>query len=304
MGIAPKEDTGYFRLAYHPTQSPGGMDYWSRSITFTNDSYKPFFPIWGEAVGTPESQYDYGYKELFEVCPKGYHRPSDGPIDRIAYNGMYPNYFDRNDNDRPVVVLPTNPPDIQPADPVDHTDDILSSEWRLSLFKNPRGGDAATQELRKEGLNVDRVPNFWEGVNTSSNEEVGKYISLLIGFYADGFFDCRPIKYDENDGAPYAYGVSTENADAAYRGIVIYNENNNASVFFPLAGRCHNQDGNIEFSGTAGYYHSASTGASSYETPHSVWSFTLGKWPPHSALRQLPTFAQSIRCVKDEIRYE
>lgn len=301
----PKKDenTDYFRVAYHPTQPVGGPELWSRDIRYlqyVGTSAQPFYPVWGEASGVADGQYDYGYKNTFEVCPKGYHRPSDGYTDRISYNGIYPNYLDRNNGNQAVVVRPADSavPVLTPA--VDYSENIAYSEWRQSVFKSPRSGDAGIDSIRVDGIKVDRVPNFWEGVNTSNNEEVQEYVTLCIGLYADGFFDRRPIKQGIGEGS-YPFGVSTDNAKAAYRGILIYNENyNNASVFFPMAGRRGNSKGNLEFVGTAGYYHSASTGPSSYETPHSVWSMGFGRWPPPALMFQLPTFAQSVRCVKNE----
>ncbi len=44
-------------------------------------------------------------------------------------------------------------------------------------------------------------------------------------------FDRRPIKMGSADGS-YPYCVSSGNAQAAYLGILVYNEANNASVFF------------------------------------------------------------------------
>ena len=86
-------------------------------------------------------------------------------------------------------------------------------------------------------------------------------------------------------------------------GILVYNEANNASVFFPSAGRRQNKDSSLEFAGQTGYYHTASIAASSAEDPHAVWSMSLGKWPNPGLMYQLPTFGQSIRCVRDEDMY-
>ena len=71
------------------------------------------------------------------------------------------------------------------------------------------------------------------------------------------------------------------------------------SVFFPSVGRRRNKDGGLEYAGQTGYYHTASIAASSSEDPHAVWSMFLGKWPNPGLMYQLPTFGQSIRCVKD-----
>ena len=80
--------------------------------------------------------------------------------------------------------------------------------------------------------------NFWQG--RTDVDEAQEHITFLIGFYADGFFDRRPIKMGSADGR-YHYCVSSGNAQAAYLGILVYNEANNASVFFPSAGRRQNK---------------------------------------------------------------
>ena len=131
-------------------------------------------------------------------------------------------------------------------------------------------------------------------------DEAQEHITFLIGFYADGFFDRRPIKMGSADGS-YPYCVSSGNAQAAYLGILVYHAANNASVFFPSAGRRQNKDSSLEFAGQTGYYHTASIAASSAEDPHAVWSMSLGKWPNPGLMYQLPTFGQSIRCVRDEV---
>lgn len=295
-GLPRNEDESYFRLAYHPTQPVGSVSYWNGSLQFVNDAYVISIPVWGSATGTPEEQYDYGFKNMFEVCPDGYHRPSDGYIDRISHNGLFPHYFDRNNDDRTVIVTPTNPIEVIPTATVDYSEDIAYSEWRQSVYKIPRSGDAGIVTNVAE-MNVDRVPNFWSGVNMEDFSEVTEYIPMAMGFYADGFFDRRPIK--QGAGETYPYGVSTDNAKVAYIGVLIYNKDNgNASVFFPMAGR--RMANTLQYSGEAGYYHSASTGPSSAETPQSVWSMGFGRWPPPALLYQIPTFAQSIRCVRDK----
>lgn len=295
-GLPKNDDEGYFRLAYHPTQPAGGSSYWSGRIQYLNETYALSIPVWGSAAGIPETQYDYEFKNLFEVCPEGYHRPSDGYIDRISRNGLFPSYFDRNNNDRTVIITPTNPIEVIPTAVVDHSGDIAYSEWRQSVFKTPRGGDAGTVTNIAD-MNVDRTPNFWSGVNTTDLSEVTEYIPIAMGFYADGFFDRRPIK--QGTGGSYAYGVSIDNAKVAYRGVLVYNKNyGDASVFFPMAGR--RNANSLQYAGESGYYHSASTGPSSAETPHSVWSMEFSRWPPPSLVYQLPTFAQSVRCVRDK----
>ncbi|WP_148367053.1 hypothetical protein [Bacteroides sp.] len=298
-GLPKKANQDYFRLAYHPTALT--VDHWIKDIQFLNETYKLFLPVWGAAPSSPEIIYDYGYTEVFESCPEGYHRPSDGYIDRVSYNGPYPNNLDQN-GDHVIVDTDKN---VIKANLVDYSDDIAFSELRQSLFINPLSGDAGLNSniggydgsAGVGGIKVDRYQNFWKDRNSTS--EAQEHMKFSIGFYADGFFDRRPVKMGSGDGN-YPYCVSSENAQAAYMGILVYNESNGASVFFPSAGRRRNQNSSLEYAGQTGYYHTSSIAASSAEDPHAVWSMFLGKWPNPGLMYQLPTFGQSIRCVKNE----
>ena len=70
---------------------------------------------------------------------------------------------------------------------------------RQSLFKNPLSGDAGLNENiggydgspEVGGIKVDRYQNFWQ--SRTDVDEAQEHITFLIGFYADGFFDRRPI---------------------------------------------------------------------------------------------------------------
>lgn len=292
----------YFRQAYHPV-NPVIASYWNKTLQFLTTNSRLFLPVWNTATGIADPIYDYGYKDIFEICPEGYHRPSDGYTDRISWNGLYPNmvkyvngvkvgtaYVDVFEKQKDTIA-------------VDHGEDIAYSEWRQSLFKNPLAGDAARLEniggwdgsSEKNGIKIDREPNFWQDPNDT--EEAKRHITFAFGFYADGYFDRLPvIKKSE-----YSFGVSVDNAQVAYRGILVYNKDNeNASVFFPSAGRRASVSGQVEFSGSTGYYQSSSIGPYSANTPQSVWSISLGKWPNPGLYYQLPTFAESARCVRDE----
>ena len=90
----------------------------------------------------------------------------------------------------------------------------------------------------------------------------------------------------------------------AYRGTLVYNSENNASTFFPAAGRRLDRGGYLEYVGETGYYWSSSTGPNTATAQgsivKSVWSVEIAGWNP-GHLHILPTFGYSIRCVKDEM---
>ena len=83
-----------------------------------------------------------------------------------------------------------------------------------------------------------------------------------------------------------------------------YNPENNASTFFPAAGRRLDRGGYLEYVGETGYYWSSSTGPNTATAQgsivKSVWSVEIAGWNP-GHLHILPTFGYSIRCVKDEM---
>ena len=71
-GLPKDADQDYFRLAYHPTAYT--VNHWTKDIQFFNSTSELFLPVWGTAPIPAEDIYDYGYKEIFETCPDGYHR--------------------------------------------------------------------------------------------------------------------------------------------------------------------------------------------------------------------------------------
>lgn len=101
-------------------------------------------------------------------------------------------------------------------------------------------------------------------------------------------------------------GVSLDNADVAYGGVLVYNSNTSASIFFPAAGRRWHLDGSLEYAGQTGYYWASSVApgwtkvVSGNETgaPYgNIWTMQLNYAEP----RPISTghvFGYSIRCVK------
>ena len=111
---------------------------------------------------------------------------------------------------------------------------ISNSEIRQSLFNNPK--------------------NTW---NNAGND----FSNSVIGYYADGFFDRRPIVSSENGTANSTVAVGT--ADVAYIGRLFFNpressESYNASLFFPFSGHRKYENatvgGDLTFTGSMGSY--------------------------------------------------
>lgn len=224
------------------------------------------FPFWG-APGPQNPTLIAG--DYFEICPPGYHRPSDGPADRIS--------------------LATEA-------------DIALSEWRTSIMPEPKTGDG-------EYLTVDRPI---DPANKPEKYDIDREIQdgIVYGFYADGFFDRRPIQSelieypDYNMGAHEAMGVDMYETTAAYRGVLF--TNGSKSIFFPAAGQRNARfNGRLDFHSETGYYWTTtvSPGWMSDQNEedrinNAIYSMHLSYWD----LKPLSCgFAEgrSIRCVKD-----
>ena len=281
----------YYRRAYNPVlpsvySSPSG--YWK------NENWN-VIPIWSSPASTAQTGYEYLYKDEFEVCPPGYHLPSDGFDNQISYNGLYPNlrvknsssYTDVNGN----IVSRTN-----------YSAHIKNSEWRQSLWKNPWAGETAPgngEVIVGKGTANEKVairersaPAYVENTD----------LFLLYGFYADGYFDRRPMKVQASTVTSTRVAVSANTANVAYRGTLVYNPENNAAAFFPASGRRRNYYGYLEWVSETSYYWSSSTAPlTPTETGaivQSIWVIELS--PGESGhLHTLPNFGHSIRCVKD-----
>jgi len=227
------------RIGYHP-MAPTVYTWYTTPI---NE-----YPFWNPTTGTK-------YKDQFEYCPTGYHRPSDGPVDQIAVNSFA------------------------------KEDQVKQSEWRMSLFKSPMAGDG-TEETRKDGGTA------LDGNDTEFYEPkvLGE---LLTGFYADGFFDRRPIQQRR---------VSPYNSNVAYFGSLFFNSETNASLFLPSAGRRANLNGNMQYAAETGYYWSSSTAPGYASGSSSIVNQVRGFEFGYSTTKPMGiqhTFGNSMRCVRD-----
>ncbi len=174
-------------------------------------------------------------KDYLETCPPGYRRPNDGKTG-----------YDDSNNAALKLALNNSP------------EQTMLSEWRTSLFRNPQSGSASVN-ANTNASPAGRAPGLFEAA---------KLEEITFGFYADGFFDRRPIKQYSNIGGTFTsvkfYAVSGDNANIAFRGTLFHNKDTQASLFFPAAGRraAESQgvtNGRLEFRASAGYYASAST---------------------------------------------
>ncbi|MDR2585756.1 MAG: hypothetical protein LBC84_06015 [Prevotellaceae bacterium] len=137
------------------------------------------------------------------------------------------------------------------------TNNIAASEFRQSLWLNPQNGDDSN------------VAN------------------AVWGYYADGFFDRR-----STGGFP-AVSVAAGSNSIAYIGRLFYNSTTNASLFFPGAGRRHNDvSGTLNDNGGYGYYWSSSVVSDAWYLRVSQDGTAFLSWVNRA-------YGQSIRCVRN-----
>jgi hypothetical protein len=160
---------------------------------------------------------------------------SDWNVSSLPGNYFWTNASATNETCPAGYRRPTDGP--ISAHSINHLED---SEMRQSLWWRPQRGDFAP-----------------------SNE------NAVWGFYADGFFDRREIvdskNYTPSSNIIYS-AVSTGTRDVAYRGVLVYNPNTNASLFFPAAGYIGDGSqgatsaiGKLRSTGSQGHYWSSSS---------------------------------------------
>jgi len=223
------------------------------------------------------------YNTDFEICPTGYHRPNDGSISGGASHNST-------------------------------TAEANASEWRASVFASPMTGDG--NELYDPTHNdYNSNPPDDEQRNTfpSYYDPIPLPDNLTFGFYADGYFDRRPVEQNFLPGNNVQYGVNIMTADAGYWGCLFFN--GSKSLFFPAAGRRSYGVGSETVLGadvagilehpSAGFYMTASA-ADIPEAPNSIyvdWSSVWNMELSYMATAPISTSFKngfSLRCVKNE----
>jgi hypothetical protein len=143
---------------------------------------------------------------------------------------------------------------------------IYSSEMRQSLFALPKNG--------KNGM--------------------GETVGRAWGYYADGYFDRRPILHGLGTGnMNLNTAVSNSSKDVAYIGTLFFNAANNHSLFMPAAG-WRNPNGVLTNASIDGFYWSSSA-----EQNITGWCLTFGYSNAQLGATNKPSGMQ-VRCVVNE----
>lgn len=262
------DNFGYRALNPRPDKDAIGLTGWGWSY------YKTYQYLTWDNGNTTES-----YSTDYEICPTGYHRPNDGSISGGPIASHNSSQAEAN-----------------------------ASEWRASIFANPMTGDG--NELYNPSnpdFNSNRtsdgqatLPSYYAPVSLPGN--------MTFGFYADGYFDRRPVEQNFLPGNIVQFGVTIKSANAAYWGCLFFN--GSKSLFFPAAGRRNYGVKGADEAGTlqhpsAGFYMTASAADVPEDkgTTHvdwsSVWNMELSYMTPAPISTSFKN-GFSLRCVKNE----
>ncbi len=118
-------------------------------------------------------------------------------------------------------------------------------------YRRPTDGRISTDT----GYNIEDSEfrqSLWLNPQTQTEPNID---NVIWGYYADGFFDRRQIV-----SASYGYAVSRDGGDSrvGYTGMLFYNPDSKASLFFPALGY-RTVSGNLSADGMMGYYWTASS---------------------------------------------
>lgn len=249
--------------------SSGCVDHGTRGYVFTQYPSQGglFFPISGTVAVDPRA----GESQSYLVNNPAYK--SDAEWDN-AWETCPKGY--RRPHDGVARTLTNNASDKNKRE-----DDIKNSEVRQSLWLFPLLG-----------------------------AERSDFSNQLTGYLADGYFDRHPITPIKNEGgeSPTPVGiVRSGNPYAAYRGYLIFNPHNYASIFLPFSG-FHNagtKPYRCTFLGGEGYIMTKTSGMGNHDWIVAfgyISTYTDGQRYVFDNYSSTSSYsAYSIRCIKDEL---
>jgi len=163
-------------------------------------------------------------------------------------------------------------PYIVPAIPGWALNQYGSGDWDASQmetcptgYRRPNDGGQQNAAGAVDGSEVRQ--SLWSDPLAGGNATSNSMTNSAWGYYADGFFDRRPLVDAPGGGnTGIKSSVSIDNNLIANVGRVFFNPNNNASLFLPAAGSRYT-DGSLWGVGVAGFYWASSSNSNS-----SAWS--------------------------------
>lgn len=180
--------------------------------------------------------------------------------------------------------------------------DAARDETAPAGYRRPREHYAESKTLFDYSLSEFAQSLFIQpAANKLSNGEgildnSGRYNSSQ-GWYADGFFDRRPIKGVNNSETAVGEG-----GDVAYFGSLYYNPRTLSSLFLPHAGDRFADNGRLEWPGQSGMYWSSSQNRDNYSYAWGL-DFYESNYSPRFAItyQGYKGRAHAVRCVVEDI---
>jgi hypothetical protein len=167
-------------------------------------------------------------------------------------------------------------------------------------FRRPTDGSISANEewTKVTSLNSEFRQSLFQWHGTGSNSTALQSTDNSVwGYYADGFFDRRPLENSVNNigNTSVFYG----NRDVAYIGRLFFNalvnsERYNASLFFPAGGHRYYTTGDLTKSGYEGFYWSStSNDTGNAESMRLIWEHHAAMWRSEKGMGNM------IRPVKE-----
>lgn len=191
-----------------------------------------------------------------------------------------------------------------------------TDDWESCPKGYRRPSDGVTRQVYTGEGNKDKYPD--DIINSEVRQslwlfplhgaERSDFSNQLTGYIADGYFDRHEIKVvEDNTETPKPLGIVNKGAfGAAYRGYLIFNPHNYASIFLPFAGFYREVVGpGCGYFGSEGYFNTRTT-----QPGNSSWLVAFGYIFPgqgrngyvfDSYSSTSMAAAHSIRCIKDEL---
>jgi|GEM_PF-6154054 len=167
--------------------------------------------------------------------------------------------------------------------------------WNVAWETCPTGYRRPTDITTTGTNNSEYRQSLWITGVGAANPSNENYDNVIYGYYADGYFDRRQIVQGVTATPALLTAVASPGAEVAYRGMLFYNQFNNASLFFPVTGFRNNTTGALDQAGKSGHYWSLS-----YLAATNPMQLAFDTDAPMSHMASyIPNYGISIRCISD-----
>ncbi|MDR1698428.1 MAG: fibrobacter succinogenes major paralogous domain-containing protein [Prevotellaceae bacterium] len=162
-----------------------------------------------------------------------------------------------------------------------------------SGWRRPMVGDTISNHSNQAASGNELMQSLFkvtfDGASSNTNSTNDRY----FGYYADGFFDRRPIEKAVGASSREKSVVSGNTKDAAYIGLLFTNPATNASLFTPAGGYRNYRDGSLSNAGYDGCFWSSSAFSS-----HRGWYLNVLSSNANQSYNYHPN-GFTVRCVPE-----